>query len=65
LNEETNEKVVAVEEKKEEFGPSGPSCGLMLRRSISSGFHPEKMLLHGIIVIKILGKNASPKRLWK
>jgi hypothetical protein len=26
--------------------------GLMLRRSISSGFHPEKLLFHGIIVIK-------------
>jgi hypothetical protein len=24
----------------------------MLRRSISSGYHPGKMLLHGIIVIK-------------
>jgi hypothetical protein len=26
----------------------------MLRRSIFSGFHPGKMLLHGIVVIKIL-----------
>jgi hypothetical protein len=25
---------------------------LMLRRSISSGYHPKKMLFHGIIVIK-------------
>jgi hypothetical protein len=28
--------------------------GAMLRRSIFSGFHPGKMVLHGIIVIKIL-----------
>jgi hypothetical protein len=30
----------------------GVSRGLMLRRSISFGFHPEKLLFHGIIVIK-------------